>query len=143
MDSITHSLYKAIVAEDERQQRVALQTLDGPAPLTGLQPICRQETVWQAYAGASGTDLYIALNRSPELFALFLEFTAAGFSPPAGMVVDGAEVIISPGRIDVMAQQDGDETDAPLTSWNAILTSTEQPSKHGLKRNTAWQEQVT
>jgi hypothetical protein len=119
MDSITHALYKAIAADNAHQNNEEFRSWSPGKPAAetaGLRPLATRKHVWDAYAGAAGTDLHIALTRGDELLALQLEFIAAGFCPPAGMYIDGAEVIISPGRVELMAS-----TDDGKASWTASL----------------------
>ena len=113
MDSITHSLYKAIAAADTAQ-RVDAQprhTLDVAVPGdgggAGLQPLASRPQAHAVYPEAAGTDLHIELTgHAPELLALWFELTCAGLAPPAGLVAEGAAVILSPGRADVYAVED-------------------------------------
>ena len=132
MDSITHALYKAVTAEHALQQ--AADKCEAPFKLSGLQPINKRKHVWDAYADAAATDLHIALGSAfPELLALQLEFIAAGFSPPAGLAECGADVFISPGRVDVYVP-----TDNGQGTWSAILGT----GGTRVGKRTVWEEQT-
>lgn len=135
MDSITHALYRAINTEHAYQRRLADQT-PGEAPTTkGLVPMTVRPGTWEGYAGAEGTDMHIALTPGDEVFCLFLEFTAAGFCPPVGLVSEGADVIISPGRVELNVSTDrGDAT------WVAVLEKLNPP--HRSDRRGGWSEQT-
>jgi hypothetical protein len=132
MDSITHALYRAITAQNAAQK--AAETIEHRKVTAGLQALAIRPSVHQAYLGAAGTDLHIALGACDELLALQMEFIAAGYSPPATMATDGAEVIISPGRVDVMAG-----TDDGNGSWTAILAK--KDPQHRGDRRAIWEEQ--
>lgn len=135
MDSITHALYRVIVAEHDIQR--AADQADEPFKTSGLQPVSKRKPVWDTYPDAAGTDLHVAFGSETcfaELLALQLEFVAAGFSPPAGMVTCGADVFISPGRIDVyVPSDDGEKT------WSAILASS---TGKGMGRKAGWTEEM-
>ncbi len=131
MDSITHALYRAIVAEHIAQQ--PREGLGGPLSFAGLQPMSKRQSVHEAYAGAAMTDMHISLGSCfAELLALQLEFVSAGYSPPADMSITGADVIISPGRVDVYVPTENGGT------WSAILAAS--PSDRGGRR-AGWEEQ--
>lgn len=134
MDSITHALYRAITAEEDRQRRLVDAGFGNQKTSGGLACFSEHPDVHQAYLGAASTDLYIALLRSPELLALQMEFLAAGFNVPATMSLEGVDVIISAGRIDIMANCEGE--DGPET-WTAILSRDDR--KGG--RKAEWSEQ--
>jgi hypothetical protein len=139
MDSITHALYKAITTDDAHQRKVEAGSSPraGDEVTAGLQPISRRKHVHDAYADATPTDFHIALERGPELLALQLEFIAAGYCPPAGLNENGADVIISPGRIDVyVATDDGQAT------WSAILEARTSGRPGDYAKKVRWEEQV-
>ncbi len=142
MDSITHSLYKAIAAAnvlqkiDAREAKADQRGWDSPGPGWvkvadhtmdslplwshrtvlgaavpgdhggGLQPLASRPQVHQVYPDADGTDLHIELDGGPDLLIFWLELTAAGLAPPAGLVTDGACVLMGPGYVEVYAVND-------------------------------------
>lgn len=134
MDSITHALYRSITSEHAAQQ--PREGLGGPLSYAGLQPLSKRPSVHETFAGAAQTDLHIVLGSClPELLALQLEFVAAGFAPPGDMAVTGADVFISPGRVDVYVPTEEGKT------WTAVLTSRIEQTGRGLRR-AGWEEEV-
>lgn len=129
MDSITHSLFKALAAANAQQSSIT------PAPPGGLRPFAERPDTHMGYAGAAGTDLFITLAASPELLALQLEFVAAGFTPPAGMCLNGADVILAPGEVQLFVSTDNAEA-----TWMATLARSDPQHRHD--RRAAWSEQV-
>lgn len=145
MDSITHAVFKAIAAEDAYQRKIdqvtaTPTTLDqrGPAftRAVGLQPLNERPSLLEAFAGAEPSDLHIDLSRGPELLALQMEFIAGGYCPPAGMALDGAAVVISPGRVYICAS-----TDSGDAMWSAALCR--KDTRHPADRRAAWEEQTS
>jgi hypothetical protein len=139
MDSITHTLYRAITAE-HNAQRAKDKATEPHLQLSGLQPINKRKHVWDAYADCSATDIHISLGSSEclsELLALQLEFIAAGFTPPAGMVECGGDVFISPGRVDLYVPSDDPKPGEG--TWTAILGPR---SDRGAGKRTGWEEQT-
>ena len=128
MDSITHALYRAIVSADAQQRdverekhRINSAPTPGAISFAGLKPLSTRKSVHEAYAGAAATDLHISLEMSPDLLAVQMEMINAGFRPPASMYIHGADVIISPERIDVYVPSD-DGND----SWAVVLSGPEK-----------------
>jgi hypothetical protein len=149
MDSITHALYKAIAADDAHQRKTeeftsAVRTINsgsfsGDCPGAGLQPIHTRRMVHQTYGDAAATDLHISLSRGPETLALYLEFVNAGLCPPTALVDIGADVILSPGEVQLFADlEDGQ------SQWCARLAkSSRYDSQKGVTINrVAWTEQT-
>jgi hypothetical protein len=141
MDSITHALYKAIVADDQHQRRNDNAGI-GALSTAGLQPLSKRQGVHEAYAGAAETDLHITLERGPELLALNMEFIAAGYAPPGGFSQCGGDVIIGEGRIDLHVP-----TDDGKGSWVATLQASSRPSGRSgsvdfTPRKAGWTEQT-
>lgn len=137
MDSITHALYKAVTAEDAHQRSVAdamVQGFGNGAPQeAGLRPLSSVAEVTE-YPDHAPTDLFIELTEGPELLALQMELIAAGYCPPAGLYKAGADVIISPGRVEVFAP-----TDTGVSMWCATLEAFTSPDRNG-NRRAGWQE---
>lgn len=145
MDSITHALYRAITSADaaykanEASRRIANHSDPMFPSYAGLRPLALTPTIHEAYAGAAKTDLYIPLEKSPELLALQMEFIAAGYNPPAGLYENGADAIISPGRIDVHVSSDNGEG-----TWVAMLVANNHSDGRGPREKRAcWQEETT
>ena len=131
MDSITHALYKAVAAEDADPRK---QQPFGD-PIVGLQPMALRPLTHSLFVEAEGTDLHVILNRGPELLALQLEFINGGLCPPAGLALAGADVIISPGQIDIHATTDDGER-----TWVATLAK-DATARH-YTRSVGWTERV-
>lgn len=133
MDSITHALYRSLNAEHTTQQQI--DKAEPPFKTSGLQPMAKRRSVHDAFADAAPTDLHITLGVCfAELLALQLEFVSAGYSPPADMAITGADVIISPGRVDVYVPTEDGKT------WAAILSN--KSSERGGRR-AGWEEQLS
>jgi hypothetical protein len=137
MDSISHTLYRAILADDTHQRKV--EDMDRPAGderpnKAGLQPLAERHDVHQSYADAAGTDLHLELTRGPELLGLYMEFVAAGYTPPVSLI-DGATVILAPGEVSLFAICDNAEH-----TWCAALRM--KDLQHRGDRRAGWEEQV-
>jgi hypothetical protein len=142
MDSITHALYRAVTADNAHQRRVEdtdRETGDQRPNHAGLQPLAQRPDVHNAYQGAAGTDFHIELERGDETICLYMEFVAAGFTPPAGLI-DGGTVLLSPGHIELYVA-----TDNGQNNWCAQLSvlpsQVQRPGDHQ-PRKAGWTEQL-
>lgn len=127
MDSITHALYRAIAADNNHQRSVEFGNHPTRTPeemISGLQPLSKRRPIHDCYADAAGTDLHISLTRGDELLALQLEFIAGGFCPPASMYLEGADVVIAPGEVELFVGCDNGSS-----TWTATLRL-HNPSAH-------------
>jgi hypothetical protein len=147
VDSITHSLFRAVSADNAHQRKVEQedrghQTIkqggfDGSPAIAGLQPFSVRADVHSAFNDADGSDLHIQLTRGDETLNLYLEFVAAGMCPPAGLVENGADVVLSPGEVRVYAS-----TDAGNATWMATLSRLDAHSQQRSDRRAGWTETV-
>lgn len=108
---------------DDKLPRWAFRATLGGAAVPGdhgggLQPLATRPEVLAVYKDvAAGTDLHIHLTGGgSELLALWLEMTAAGLDVPAGLVHDGADVVLSPGSVSIYV--DGDDG---VDLWHGYL----------------------
>ena len=100
MDSTTHALHKAIVAQADRPGVLPLQSLS------------KNKRAQETFAATPPNSLYVGLLPSPELLAFQLELLAAGHKCPASLYEQGCNVIITDTTI-IVSDNDG--------SWYATL----------------------